>query len=174
MTITFGNDNDVIVYAFKKIISLATNNHYIFLAQSIWWILSLIGLQQGLVIDIDNLKERSEIILREAVPQAKNTDHDIDTNHYQTTVLVTPRDIQEDSRVHNESASTIFRDPKNDKRADQILDRAERFIENSERARNTWQHGQVNPLPQTKKQLKKARKIKWLQDSKNTVEALRR
>ena len=63
MTITFDNDNDVIVYALKKVSSFTRNNHYIFRAQSVWLISSLIGLQQGLAIHIDNLKERSEIIL---------------------------------------------------------------------------------------------------------------
>ena len=55
-TITFKNDNDIIVYAHEKIISFARENQYIFLAQSIWWISSIIRLQQGLIIYIDNLK----------------------------------------------------------------------------------------------------------------------
>jgi hypothetical protein len=61
MTITFEHDNDVIVYALEKIISYARDNQYIFLAQSIWWISSIIGLQQGLIIHIDNLKVRENI-----------------------------------------------------------------------------------------------------------------
>jgi hypothetical protein len=60
MTITFECDKDVIVYALEKIISYARENRYIFLAQSVWWISSIIGLQQGLVVHIDNLKLRSE------------------------------------------------------------------------------------------------------------------
>jgi len=58
MTITFANDNDAIVYALEKIISYARNHQYIFLAQSVWWISSIIGLQEGSVIHIDNLKAR--------------------------------------------------------------------------------------------------------------------
>jgi hypothetical protein len=61
MTITFKNDKEVIVYALESIISYARNNQYIFLAQSVWWISSIIGLQEGLVIHIDNLKVRSSI-----------------------------------------------------------------------------------------------------------------
>jgi hypothetical protein len=61
MTIIFESDNDVIIYALEKIISFARNNQYIFLAQSVWWISSIIGLQEGLVIHIDNLKARSEV-----------------------------------------------------------------------------------------------------------------
>jgi hypothetical protein len=60
MTITYENDNDVILYALEKIISYARNNQYSFLAQSVWWISSIIGLQQGLIIYIDNLKIRSD------------------------------------------------------------------------------------------------------------------
>jgi hypothetical protein len=58
MTITFENDNDLIVYALEKIISYVRNNHSIFLAQSIWRISSIIGLQEGLIIHIDNLEAR--------------------------------------------------------------------------------------------------------------------
>jgi hypothetical protein len=56
MTLTFENDNDIIIYALEKIISFARSNQYIFLAQSVWWISSIIGLQQGLVTHIDNLQ----------------------------------------------------------------------------------------------------------------------
>jgi hypothetical protein len=67
MTITFESDNEVIVYTLEKIISYARTNQYIFLPQSIWWISSIIGLQQELVLHIDNLKIRSkeEITARE-------------------------------------------------------------------------------------------------------------
>jgi len=60
MTITFENDNDVIVYALEMIISYARKNQYIFVAQSVWWIASIIGLTEGLVIYIDNSHIRSE------------------------------------------------------------------------------------------------------------------
>jgi len=61
MPITFENDNNVIVYALDKIISYAKNNQYIFSAQSVWWIASTVGLTEGLVIYIDNLRIRSEV-----------------------------------------------------------------------------------------------------------------
>jgi len=60
MTLTFENDNDVIVYAFEKIICYARKNQYIFVAQSIWWIASVIGLTDGLVTHINSLRVRSE------------------------------------------------------------------------------------------------------------------
>jgi len=56
MTINFENENDVIVYALEKIISYAQKNRYIFVAQSVWWIASVIGLSDGLVIHINNLR----------------------------------------------------------------------------------------------------------------------
>jgi len=64
MPITFENDNNVIVYILDKIISYATENQDIFLAQSIWWISSIIRLQKGLVIHMDNLHIRTNITLR--------------------------------------------------------------------------------------------------------------
>jgi len=59
MRTSFENNNDVIVYALAKIISFARENQYIFLAQSIWWISSIAGLQPGLITYIDNLESCS-------------------------------------------------------------------------------------------------------------------
>jgi hypothetical protein len=66
MTITFESDKDVIVYALEKIICYARENQYIFLAQSIWWISLILGLQEGLIIHIDYLKLRHRIKGRES------------------------------------------------------------------------------------------------------------
>jgi len=68
MTITFENDNKVIVYALEKIIAYARNNRYIFLPQSVWWISLIIGLHQGLVTHIDNLRIRSNVSHIESQP----------------------------------------------------------------------------------------------------------
>jgi hypothetical protein len=143
MSITFENENDVIVYALEKIITFARNNRYIFLAQSVWWISSILGLQQGLIVHIDNIRERSNI-------------RDQETRE----ISATPRDLQSE-------------------RADIVLNRAEQFIKESEESRktfNTRQRNRVNPLPQTKLQLKKARRVKRLQEEnrKNQVERNRR
>jgi len=56
MTLTFENDNEVIVYALERIIRYARKHQYIFVAQSIWWIASVISLTEGLVTHIDNLR----------------------------------------------------------------------------------------------------------------------
>jgi hypothetical protein len=59
MTITFENDNDVIVYALEKIISHARRTQQVFVAQCVWWLVSIIGLEQGLIIPIDKLLGRT-------------------------------------------------------------------------------------------------------------------
>jgi len=61
MTITFENEKDIIVYALEKSICYARDNRYIFLAQSVWWIASVIGLSEGLSTHIDNLRTRTQV-----------------------------------------------------------------------------------------------------------------
>jgi hypothetical protein len=85
MPITFGNNNDVIVYALEKIISFARINQYIFVPHCIWWLVSIIGLEPGLIIYIDNLHKLSKI---SKVGKARE-------------ISATPRDIQEDPRSQN-------------------------------------------------------------------------
>jgi hypothetical protein len=76
MSITFGNNNDVIAYALAKIICYARSNQYIFVAQCVWWLASIIGLQQELVIDIDHLRVQTE-----ACPTCSNVYPDIGNIH---------------------------------------------------------------------------------------------
>jgi 3-mercaptopyruvate sulfurtransferase SseA len=61
MTVTFQNDNDIIVYALEKVIAYARDTQRIFVAQCVWWLLSIIGLEQGLINYIYNLKQGSDI-----------------------------------------------------------------------------------------------------------------
>jgi len=61
MTITFEDDKDIIVYALETIISYDTKNLFIFLAQSIWWLSLIMGVQQRLVFYLDNLKVQGNI-----------------------------------------------------------------------------------------------------------------
>jgi hypothetical protein len=56
MVITFENDNIVIIYVLENIISYARANRYISIDQCVWWLASSIGLQEGLVMDINNLR----------------------------------------------------------------------------------------------------------------------
>jgi hypothetical protein len=66
--------------------------------------------------------------------------------------------------------STTPRDLTEDQRLDPILDSAERTIQESTRDRLRLQSNRVNPLPKTKNQLKKARKLERLQEEKRKSE----
>ena len=61
MTITFEDDKDIIIYALEKIISFARENQSLFVANCAWWIASIIGLDPGLRIYIDNLETRKPV-----------------------------------------------------------------------------------------------------------------
>jgi len=168
MTITFENDNDVIVYGLEKIISYARENQYIFLMQSIWWIASIIGLQQGLVIHIDNLKNRENVI-SDAASKATSVAR-INCNRKNEGQVHPDRIGQIDNK---REISVTPRDLAEDQRLDNILDNAERFLASLGRARNQWQLNREDHLPQTKKQLGKNRKTKRLQKARNKAESNR-
>jgi hypothetical protein len=117
LTITFENDSDVIVYALEKIISFARRNQYLFVANCVWWIAGVIGLDNGLIIFIDNLESRKKITTIRAIS-------------------IVPRDIARGVSSRKQSSDYI---------PDPLM-----------RTRK----GRINPLPQSKKTLKKARKEK--------------
>jgi len=60
MTITFENDNDGIVYGLQKIIAFTRGKGYTLAPQCVWWPTSIIGLEQELIIHIDNLRSQEE------------------------------------------------------------------------------------------------------------------
>jgi len=98
MTISFENNNDIIVYSLEKIISYAKDNQYIFLAQSVWWISSIIGLQQELIVHIDNLKERTDIALQNIL----KTENSLNVNIRRVMIVSPTRgDIQENPRPYD-------------------------------------------------------------------------
>jgi hypothetical protein len=138
-------------------------------AHCIRWLASVIGLEQGLIVHIDNLQERGTTSVE--LPEDKPK-HRSEVDILRPAVFpVHPRRIQQVPK--DREVSLTPRDLTEDQRADQVLDRAEQFIEQSTTARNTWQCNRVNPLPQTKNQLKKARKIKRLQKARTKEEAER-
>jgi len=151
MTITFENDNDVIVYALEKVISYARGTQQIFVAQCIWWLASIIGLEQALVIHIDNLRKREY-----SAPSEKYSD------------IVHPDRTQQ--IVSERAVSPIPRDLAEDRRLDQVLGEAEECLATSKDIRSTWQRNRINPLPRTKKQLKRDRKVKCLQEENRKTE----
>jgi len=87
MTIIFENDSEVIVHALEKIICHARKHQYVFVAQSIWWIASTIGLTEGLIKYIDNQRQHSEdcpvpsreieqlSLASDVLPETKGRDH---------------------------------------------------------------------------------------------------
>jgi hypothetical protein len=113
MTITFDNDNNVIVYALEKVISYARRTQQIFVAQCIWWLTSIIGPPQGLINHIDNVQSRAEHAdIADALPEdassaATNTNTGVTQSSLglskrilgQRGVSTMPRDLQEDSRL---------------------------------------------------------------------------
>jgi hypothetical protein len=95
MTITFQNDSDVIVYALEKIISYASRTQQIFVAQCVWWLALVIGLEPGLIIHIVNLRTREPSA---PLKERSGFVHPDRVQHIQLRreVSSTPRDLTED------------------------------------------------------------------------------
>jgi len=168
VTITFENDNDVIVYALEKIISYARRTQQILKAHCVRWLASIVGLETGLVSHIDNLRTPSETTCQDTKSGsilAPEVDCDSEcpvtqraSRNKHLARQVHPEQILR--IVNNRGVSATPRDIMEDQRSDQVLDKVEQIMHESERARNSWQRNRVNPLPQSKAQLKKARKAK--------------
>jgi len=152
MTITFENESDVIAYAFEKILSHARRNQQIFVAQCIWWLASIIGLEQGLINYIDNIQSRIEVTVTSDkapyIPVTTSEPFDKEQPDKRKSILPVPRDIQEESRQ------------------DQVLEECEEYHKESRRLREivalkskgTAQTGRVNPTRISKKTLRKGNK----------------
>jgi hypothetical protein len=125
MTITFENDYDVIVYALEKVIAYARRTQQIFIAQCVWWIASIIGLESGLVNHIDTLREREGVFRQAQSTKENQIVPDLDQYHQQ----VHPDRVSQISR--EKSLSAIPRDLTEDQRLDQILESAESVIQES-------------------------------------------
>jgi hypothetical protein len=170
MTITFENDNDVIVYALEKVIAYARRTQQIFVAQCVWWLASIIGLEQGLTIFIDNIQSRVEVAVNSGVREVPSERQE---------ACVPEQSVRQDNPegvpniTQERSVSATPRDLTEDQRLDRILDSAERVIQESFRDRGHLQYNRVNPLPSTKTQLRKARKVKRLQESSRKQEVER-
>jgi hypothetical protein len=61
MTVTFENDNHVIIYALGRVISHARKTQQIFVAQCGWWLAGIIRLGEALVNHIDTLHRRTTV-----------------------------------------------------------------------------------------------------------------
>jgi hypothetical protein len=167
LTITFENDNDVIVYAFEKIISYARKTQQIFVAQCVWWLASIVGLESRVVNYIDILRKQEEVLSQD---QLSEEVHRV-PGQYQYRQQIRPDQLPQVSR--GEAVSTVPRDLTEDQRLDRILESTERVIQESLQDRTIAEQGRVNPLPTTMTQLKNAMKIKRLQDEERKREAER-
>jgi hypothetical protein len=128
MTITFENDSDVIVYALEKIVAFARENQYLFVANCVWWISGVIGLDKGLINHSDNLEARKTVIQERAISAI-------------------PRDIARGVSPERQSSDYI-----------------------SDPLRRT-RKGRINPTPQSKRQLKRARKaLQRIERDKNSTQ----
>jgi len=138
MTVTFEKDNDVIIYALEKVIFHARRTQQIFVAQCVWWLASIIGLEQGLITYIDNLQSRVEV---GATPEEPET---VDRK----TTSPDPRNIPEKDRQ------------------DKILRECEEYLRDSRQQRKIaalkatgrTSTGLINPVPDSKNILRKGKR----------------
>jgi hypothetical protein len=145
MTITFENDNDVIVYSRQRVISNARSTQQIFVAQCVCWIASLIGLEESLVTHIDKL-HRLTIVREEQ--EIKKVSIPVTWNSPKIQDAV----IQESKQEHQ----------------DTILKECEEYLKDSRRLREIAAlkatgktlTGLIYPMPISKKQLRKKDRIK--------------
>jgi len=160
MTITFENENDIIVYALEKIICYARKHQNIFIAQSVWWIASVIGLADGLTLHIDNLRIHSE-----ANQPLSKDQFNIDTEG----VRVHPDRISQIDNKDSEDNIEAENSPDGLERATNIIQDAKRFIGQSRKERKAWKQkpcvlsrtrsGKIPVKPLTKKQRNRLQEI---------------
>jgi hypothetical protein len=139
MTITFENDNDVIVYALEKVISYAKRTQQIFVAKCVWWLASVIGLDAGLIRHIDILRERES----DSLPIRLIRDNQQTSSPDQCPQQGHPDRVSQIFR--EKSVSEIPRNLTENQRLDRILESAERVIKDSHRDRT-----KCNPEQDTK------------------------
>jgi len=128
MPVTFENDNDIIVYALECVIAHARRTQQIFVAQCVWWIASVIGLEQELVFHIDRLQERQSAEPREQLHRE---------------VSATPKDLGEDQRIDQ-----VLDDTK------QYLKKSERLRKKVAAGQTTT--GRINPSRVSKERSRKS------------------
>ena len=154
MTISFKNDNDVIVYALEKVISYARRTQQIFVAQCVWWLASIIGLEQELIVHINNLQQREELLERPL------RDFSGKVNPDRVHQIPPEKAVLEDQIIRESSGP----------RQDKVLKECEEFLQESRRLRDLatlkptgkTRSGRINPLASTKQLLK----VKKPQDKK--------
>jgi hypothetical protein len=67
MPITIENDHEVIVYALVQLIAFPRRTQQIFIGPCVWCLVLIIGLEEGLLVLINNLCTREENVVRKSV-----------------------------------------------------------------------------------------------------------
>jgi len=153
MTITFENESDVITYAFERILFHAKKNQQIFVAQCVWWLASITGLERGLINYIDNIRSRVEVTVTS------------DKTPY--TPVTTSKPIDKEQPNKEKSISPVPRDVQEESRRDQVLEECEEYLKESRRLRDivdlkkkgVTRTGRINPARVSKKSQKKKDKF---------------
>lgn len=145
MTVSFENDSDVIVYALENGICYARRTQQIFVAQCVWWLASIISLEQELVIDIDKIR----ILFEAPVTEEKE-------------ISATPRDLQQERSTSSVPNHTREDSADLDSRRSRILEECEEVLKKSQwlreitclKAKGRARTGRINPLKATNDSLR--------------------
>jgi hypothetical protein len=130
MTITFENENDVMIYGLEKVVSHTRRTQQIVVAQCVWWLASIIGLDRGLVNYIDNIQSRIEVsVISEEIPDNTAVTSEKQEEDRQVQILKECEEFLQDSRSLRGLAAL--------------------------KATGKTKTGQINPTPISKKALKK-------------------
>ena len=134
MPITFENDNDVIIYAVECEISHARRTQQIFVGQCVWWLASIIGLEQGLVSPIDSLQGQEDTTVQEQLPRE---------------ISATPKDLTEDRWIDQVLDCT-----------EQYLRESKRMREIAAlKISGEMTSGRINPSGRVRRSLRKPKKM---------------
>jgi len=152
MTINFENDDNVIVYTLEKVISYARDNQYIFVAQCVWWLASIIGIKEWLVTHIDKLWVWSKL---DCAPGIVNSDSTI--IHPDRLRQIEKQNSDPDNQIYYDNressgSETGLRSMFEDSLHHRILENCEEYLQISERNRKTIAR---NNLHSSKKLLRK-------------------
>jgi hypothetical protein len=145
MTVTFANGNDDIPYALERVMSYARKTQQIFVAQCVWWLAGIIGLEEALVNHIDKLHGRTAV-------RKEHT-----TKEVSYPVIQIPPEFQ-DPEVQESKEDHQYK----------ILKECEKYLKDSRRLREIAAlkatgktlTGFINPTAISKKQLRKKDRYK--------------
>jgi len=159
MPVTFENDNDTIVYTLECIIAHARRTQQIFVAQCVWWLASIIGLEQELVSQIDKLQGVRDTIRPQDERDTNKPQDERDTNK--------PQDERDTNKPQDERDTNKPQDKNNPTKLQDGRDCNEQHLRESKRLREIaalkvsghTATGRINPLGRIKKSSRRARDI---------------